>query len=111
MATSSYDSCFRVGATTFSLAAGITTASAYIPPTQYLIGSVVSYVSGGTLLLIGTDVGVTLASATLAVSDVYQVPTGGISINGPASYYLAAGGATTTVSILFCYNQGASLGL
>lgn len=111
MATSSYDSIHRVGVTTFSLAAGITTASAYIPPTAYLISTRISYVTGGTLLLIGTDVGVTLASATLAVSDVYQVPTTSIIIEGPAPFYLAAAGVTTTVSLLFNYSQGASLGL
>lgn len=111
MATSSYDSIHRVGATTFSLAAGITTSSAYIPPTAYLISTRISYVSGGTLLLIGTDTGVTLASATLAASDIYQVPTTTIVLEGPAPFYLAAGGATTTVSLLFNFSQGASLGL
>lgn len=111
MATSSYDSIHRVGATTFSMAAGITLSNVYFPQQAYLMSTRISYVAGGTLLMTGTDIGVTISAATLSVAKFYQLPATSIILEGPAPFYLAAGGATTTVSCLFQYSQGCSLGL
>jgi len=112
MATSSYDSAYRIGATTYAIPAGITVGTGYVPQVEYRMDAQVNWVSGGTLLIIGTDIGVTLAAATLAVSDFYVVPSvTGVNISGPAPFYLAAQGTTSVVSLLFRYSQGASLGV
>lgn len=61
--------------------------------------------SGATLFLMQSNVGSTMPGATLAAlfaTFAYAVPTAPntVNIEGPASFYLAATGATATVHLL-----------
>lgn len=110
MSTSSYDSAFRIGCTTIALPVGLTNNAVYFGLESHLQRTTIEYVgSGGTLVVLGVNYGMTLAAATLAVTGYYQVdPVSPMVINGPACFYVGALGATAVVSIQRDYSQGAS---
>lgn len=109
MATSSYDSVFRIGCTTIAIPVGLTSNAVYFGVEPYLMSSSIEYNSGGTLVVMGVNYGQTLAAASLAVTPFHYVdPTNAISINGPACFYVASLSATCVVSIQRNYSQGAS---
>lgn len=108
MATSSFDSAFRVGATQIALVPGVTNA-VYMQTQQYLLSSEFLWVSGGTAAIIGTNIGVTLSAASINTSPQCYIPTDTVfRVNGPAEYYLGAYAATTVVQVFWQYSQGAS---
>ena len=110
MATSSFDSAFRIGCTTIALPVGVTNNAVYFGIEPNLIRTTIEYVgAGGTLIAIGVNYGATLAGASLAATGYYQIdPTSPMVINGPACFYLSALGATAVASVQRDYNQGAS---
>lgn len=69
-------------------------------------GSVLNYLSGGTLWIMGVTGGQTLSAATLAsqftgATLLFLVQSGqALNIDGAPRYYLAATGATVTCQIL-----------
>jgi len=101
---------YVVGQSTFAIRPGVTLA-AYVGQEPARIHSHIRYVTGGSLLVIGTkQAGVTLAGASLVASSYYLVNSlTELDVEGPFSYYLAAVGATVTVSCLWEYSEGASL--
>jgi len=108
MATSSYDSSYRVGATTFAIAPGLTLA-AYFGVRSHLICSHIQWISGGTLVVLGTNYGQTMAAATLATAGYHIVNNASaMEIRGPACFYVGSLGTTSVVSIQQCHSQGAS---
>lgn len=110
MATSSFDSAFRIGCTTIALPVGLTNNAVYFGVEANLQSSVIEYVgAGGTLVVLGCNYGATVAAATLAVVGFYRVdPTSPMVIPGPACFYVGALGATAVVSVQRNYSQGAS---
>jgi len=109
MATSSYDSAYRIGATTFAVPVGVTSNAKYFGVENNLLCSEIQFVSGGTLIAIPVNLGATYAGATLASLGYHHINNANaMEINGPASFYVAALGGTCVVSIQRCYSQGAS---
>ena len=109
MATSSFDSVFRIGCTTFAIPVGLTNNAKYFGVEAYKMCSHIQYVSGGTLVVLGVNYGETLAAATLAVTGYHYIDgNDSMEIRGPACYYIGALGATTVATIQTCYSQGAS---
>lgn len=110
MATSSFDSAFRIGCTTFALPVGLTNNARYFGAEAYLQSTVIEYVgAGGTLVVLGCNYGATLAAATLAAVGYFQIdPTTPLIIPGPACFYVGALGATAVCSVQRNYSQGAS---
>lgn len=70
----------------------------------------IKYVSGGTLTILEALSGSTMASATLVARSATFAflvdATGSMVFEGPASFYLAATGATCVVNILRGKNAG-----
>lgn len=108
MSTSSYDSIFSLGTTNIIVPVGATVA-VLIEGIAGQNSTLLKYVSGGTLSVVGVATGVTLTAAELAsaVGNHYVMGTSEVlSIDGPARFYLMATGATTTVSAIRGRTQG-----
>jgi hypothetical protein len=76
------------------------TATAIIPP-AYCQGLFIKYASGGSLAIVGAASGVTAANG-------YVLGSTDLQIDGPAVFYLNAGGATAVASLCFKLSQGVS---
>jgi len=109
MATSSFDSVFRIGCTTFALPVGLTNNAVYFGVESHVVSTHLNWISGGTLVVIGCNYGTTVAAASLAAVG-YQTlnNTSQFQIDGPACFYVGALAATCVVSIQRNYSQGAS---
>lgn len=108
MATSSADSALAFGATTIDIAPGQTNA-AYFPIETGLEGRTIHRIAGGSLLLIPTETeGAESGVTYLATAPYFLFPSILESDlrDAPGSMYLAAGGATTTVSVLSYFSAG-----
>lgn len=106
------DQVFGVTTGQFTIPVGVTVATLIdagsVPGCQSVY---LEYFSGGTLQLLGVNNGATLTAAQLVAAGVtlsgYVMPTGrGVSIDGPARFYLAATGATTIVNFIFGRSMG-----
>lgn len=111
MATSSYDSSWRLGCTTFAIPVGASNNAVYFGNEAGVVTTRIMWVSGGTLQIIGADEGATYAGATLASLSYFQAGTSVLNLDGPANFYLAAFGTTVVCSVMRQYSQGISLGI
>lgn len=107
MSTSSYDSVFNVQAGRITIPVGATVAVLFAGDTVKGCNStILKYVSGGTLEIIGMTtqiVGQTLTAAQLATLSGTGYLVGGTEVlqfSGPVQFYLSATGATTVVTFL-----------
>lgn len=112
MATSSYDSDFSLKVEQFKVQAGATLA-------QWIGGNAVAgcntiwvqHLSGGTLFILSDGSGSTMSAAALAGASstgmLFVASATPFEIPGPANFYLAAGGATATVNVMYGKTQGA----
>lgn len=117
MSTSSADSIFGFGSTRVVVPVGATVAT-LITPIAGQNSMQLKYYGGGTLQIIGLqnmtlgqfgNVGSTLTAQQLAdaVGNHYLMDTTEkLSIDGPATFYLQALGATTIVMMLIGKTQG-----
>lgn len=87
-----------LGVTLFAVGASL--SAQFVPP-PYCTGLKLKYASGGSLALIGST-GAAVANG-IALDSTY------ISVYGPASFYLAANGATAVAGIILEMSSGASL--
>lgn len=103
----------------YHITAGITntTANVYLPAVVSEKNVRIEYVAGGSLLVFGVTVGMTLAAATLvayfnSLSFIQVAQANPVEFNGPASFYLAANGATCIAQISqgYGYNGGLTAG-
>lgn len=74
-------------------------AIAQVVPPRACTGAYVKYASGASLAIVG--------SATAGVTTGYVLGSTDIYINGPATFYLAAG-AASVASVLFIMSAGYS---
>lgn len=82
----------------------------FIADPAYTLGSIVKYVSGGSLFLIRASgevngvLGSTVSAASLVAAynagEYYNFDSSALSINGAARYYLACVGATAVCQIV-----------
>ena len=92
---------------TISTSAGATMAT-FVDQNRGEVNKWVQYVSGGTALLLSSVGGITCPGATLVTlaSTPYTMATTGlIDLKGPAKFYFAAGGTTSTISVIRGYNS------
>ena len=105
--SSSSDKVLSVSPTTYSVPVGLTLA-VFVGALAGQCSVSVRHVGGGaTLTMLAANAGSTYAGATLAaigVSGAYIFGISGtesiVNLSGPASFYLAATGATAIVSVL-----------
>lgn len=101
---SSQDSVFQLKPQNVTIAPGATLA-VYYPQQMANVNTLVKYISGGTLLVVGATPGITLAAASLvqafASAAFYILGTAEVlSLGGPTSFYLMASGSTAVGSVL-----------
>lgn len=87
-----------LGVTLFAVGASL--SAQFIPP-AYCTGLKMKYASGGSLALVGAT-GAAVASGIVLDSTL-------IPVYGPASFYLAANGATAIAGVILEMSAGASL--
>lgn len=102
MSGSSQQSVYALGATLLAVPAGNTGTPVTMP--KACNGVIVGYQSGGTLAI-------TNQLAQAASAGVILSATERINIDGPASFFLCAGGSTSVAGIIFKYSSGYSLAL
>lgn len=110
MAVSSYDSVFELSPQQYNVGPGATLAL-YFPQASSASATTIKYITGGSMLLYGTQVGVTLSAAQLvakfATLSFYMMGSGEVrSIEGNPPLYIGAQGATVT----FVYELGKTQG-
>lgn len=77
-----------------------TSLSAQVTPPAKCAGMFLKYASGASLAVVG--------ASGVAVSAGYVLGSTDISIDGPATFYMSAGGATAVASIMFKMSAGYS---
>jgi hypothetical protein len=118
MATTSFDSCWSVGATRFQVPTGCTLAL-FIQPQQGQLGWQLKLLTGGTCEILPTGIGSSILglnfSTTVPIGNLASLSTQGymlqptpevLKIAGPASFYLSSTGATSVVAALLFKGQG-----
>lgn len=110
MSTSGSDSIYSIGTTQIAVPVGNTVA-VFIKGQAGQNSMLYRNLTGGTLLNLGSGAsGTTLTAAQLVavgLSGGYVLTTAEYSVDGPASFYLAAPGATQVVCLMFGKTQGA----
>lgn len=96
---SANDLCYQVGATLVTI--GTATPVQFVPG-RCVLETQVKWASGGTLALIQ---GAGLSSAQGYVLGTTEV----VPIKGPATFFMAAGGATAIAAVMIKYSSGYSL--
>lgn len=97
---SANDLIYNLGQTNVAIPIGATAIQIFPPRTTQSIA--IKYASGGTLAIVNNQGGIAAANGyIMGTSEV-------VSLNGPVSFFLAAGGSTSVASILFGYSAGYS---
>lgn len=101
---SSADSVFQLQPTNVAVPTGSTMAL-YYPQQRGNVNTLIKYISGGTLLVLGVTPGITLAGASLvqafSSNAFYIMGTAEVlSLGGPTSFYLLASGTTAVACVL-----------
>lgn len=102
MSSSSRSDVCQICPETIAIATGVTAA---ILPMPYQLGVILKYVSGGSLLFIGSTaamtVGTVVYGSTYAINKTYVVGTSEVlNISATDTFYLQGSGSTTVCSIL-----------
>lgn len=100
MAGSSNQYAYQLGATLVTVATGATATQ--ISPPRCTNGIYFGYQSGGSLAIVNAQ-GQTCAQGYLMGTTEH------ITIEGPSTFFLAAGGSTAIAAIVFKYSAGFSL--
>ncbi len=100
MAGSSNQFVYNIGATVLTVPTGATGIA--VSPPAHCLGWFLSLNSGST-------VAITNQLALGATAGFYISPTNPLSVDGPAQFFLVAGGATSTVGIAWKLSSGISL--
>ena len=94
-----YTDTYKLGATIIAMTSA---ANVQVMPSAGVNGWIIKKFSGATLAIVN---GISAASsAGYVLGDTEQVV-----INGPATFFLAAGGATAVASLVMKYSSGTSL--
>jgi hypothetical protein len=102
MAGSSNQSVYSVGVTLLAVVAGAT-ATLVVPP-KGVNSLAIKYASGGSLAIVP-------AIGSSGVPLGWQLTSTPDLIDGPASFFLNAGGATAVAAILFKFSSGGQSGV
>lgn len=107
MSTSSSDSVFSLGTTLIQLTPG-GSFPVFFQSVAGQNGWHIKYQSGGTLFLIGSQLGTTISSAALLGATGHYMfgVNEALDIGGPCNFYLVALGATTLVNALRTFSSG-----
>lgn len=100
MAGSSNQFVYNLGSTVITVPTGAT-GVAIVPP-NHCMGFFLSVNSGST-------VAITNQLAQGATTGFYLSTTNPLSVDGPAQFFMVAGGATSTVGIAWKYSYGISV--
>ncbi len=100
MAGSSNQFTYNLGATVLTVPTGAT--GIQVTPPAHCLGWLMSWNSGSTVAITN--------QLALGATTGFYIPTSNpISVDGPAQFFLVAGGATSTVGIAWKLSSGISL--
>lgn len=98
---------FLLGAT--RLVIGLSAILQFSNTQQFVGAMILKKLSGGSLELVSAPPALTGSSAVVWGTGYMVEPTEAVSIAGPASFYLAATGATVTAGLIFGKTNGATI--